>query len=358
MKAPVTLLDVAMSAKVSKSTVANVFNRPERVRPELRQRVEAAARELGYAGPDPKGRLLSSGKVNAIGVVPPADAGFSWSFEHPYMREFLTGVSEVCEEHGAGLLLISAKDKSGRSGIGDAVVDGMILGTAEQAQQIEPGLRRRLPFVVIDADGGQDMSSIRFDERDGVRKLIHHLLQLGHRRFAFASVSRSFGKPILTLRGKGSPGLKAGYDQEQISYGAAAEALAEAGLAIDDMPLIEACGNDEEVRRFGNFGDLLLDNAADSTAFVSFSGTLTEHLLESVLRRGLKVPDQVSVAGFGERRSAALTDPSLTVVVQPISATERGRLAARMLFDSGPPQHLLLPVELVVGASTAHPAFG
>jgi DNA-binding LacI/PurR family transcriptional regulator len=73
------------AARLSKATVSNVFSRPERVRPELRTRIESVARELGYAGSDPRGRLLSSGKVNSIGVVPPAD-GMAWVFADPYMR--------------------------------------------------------------------------------------------------------------------------------------------------------------------------------------------------------------------------------------------------------------------------------
>ncbi len=84
MRSPVTLLDVATAANVSKSTAANVFNRPERVRPELRARVEAAAAKLGYTGPDPRGRLLSSGKVHAIGIVS-GSPGLSWIFSDLYM---------------------------------------------------------------------------------------------------------------------------------------------------------------------------------------------------------------------------------------------------------------------------------
>ena len=100
----VTLLDVAKAVAVSKSTVANAFNRPERVRPELLARIEAAARELGYAGPDPKGRMLSSGKVNAIGVVPFGRFGVAAFFKHPYQREFLAGVAQACEDStGAGM---------------------------------------------------------------------------------------------------------------------------------------------------------------------------------------------------------------------------------------------------------------
>ena len=59
------LADVARAAGVSQGTASNVFNRPALVRPEVRERVELAARELGYSGPDPKGRLLRGGKVNA-----------------------------------------------------------------------------------------------------------------------------------------------------------------------------------------------------------------------------------------------------------------------------------------------------
>ena len=64
-----TLMDVARAAGVSRSTVSNVFNNPDRVRAEVRERVEAAARQIGFGGPDPKGRLLQAGKFNAIGVI-------------------------------------------------------------------------------------------------------------------------------------------------------------------------------------------------------------------------------------------------------------------------------------------------
>src|ERR1700755_1055988 len=113
MRKTVTLLDVAKAANVSKSTVANVFNRPKRVRAEVVTRVKAAARELGYAGPDPKGRLLSNGRVNAIGIVPPADAGYSWVFRNFYMSELLHGVANACEPRGVALTLLIAKDRTG-----------------------------------------------------------------------------------------------------------------------------------------------------------------------------------------------------------------------------------------------------
>ena len=83
------LSDVAERAGVSKATASNVFNRPQLVREEVRARVLEAAKAVGYAGPDPKGRMLSGGKVNAIGVA--TAEPLSYFFEDPYARILLRG---------------------------------------------------------------------------------------------------------------------------------------------------------------------------------------------------------------------------------------------------------------------------
>jgi DNA-binding LacI/PurR family transcriptional regulator len=108
------LIDVAKAAGVSRSTASNVFNNPELVRPKLRRRVEAMARELGYAGPDPKGRLLRSGKTNAIGVTAPAGGwGVVDSLRNPSFRLFLLGVAESCDKAGVDLLIMSDNSERG-----------------------------------------------------------------------------------------------------------------------------------------------------------------------------------------------------------------------------------------------------
>ena len=94
MSGPVKLSDVAKAAGVSLGTASNVFNKPEQVRPEMRARVEAVAVDLGYAGPNPKGRLLMGGKVHAVGVVTANPLGFF--FYDPFNRDFMIGFTEVC----------------------------------------------------------------------------------------------------------------------------------------------------------------------------------------------------------------------------------------------------------------------
>src|SRR5687767_6489495 len=99
------LADVAKAAGVSQGTVSNVFNRPQLVRPEVRARVLNAAEELGYRGPDPKGRLLRAGKVNAIGVASPEP--LAYFFDDPFARVLMAGISEACDAAGAGIALVS-----------------------------------------------------------------------------------------------------------------------------------------------------------------------------------------------------------------------------------------------------------
>src|SRR6476620_1370258 len=95
-------IDVARAAGVSRSTVSNVFNNPERVRLEVRERVDAAAHALGFTGPDPKARLLLGSKANAIGLVT-HDPLALWT-ETEATRAFTAGVGEGCDETGAALL--------------------------------------------------------------------------------------------------------------------------------------------------------------------------------------------------------------------------------------------------------------
>jgi DNA-binding LacI/PurR family transcriptional regulator len=92
-----------------------VYNNPELVRPMLRQKVEAAARNLGYLGPDPKGRLLRAGKFNGIGVMPPSDWGVVDSLRNPVFDLFLLGVGEACDEIGANLVIVPGR--TGNNGI-------------------------------------------------------------------------------------------------------------------------------------------------------------------------------------------------------------------------------------------------
>ena len=132
----VKLKDVAAAAGVSHGTASNVFNRPELVREEVRERVREAARALGYAGPSPQGRLLRTGKVNAIGVA--AAEPLEYFFADPWARRLLKEVAEVCDARGAGLALVSVGGEQPLAwGIENALVDGFLLRCAGRELLVE-----------------------------------------------------------------------------------------------------------------------------------------------------------------------------------------------------------------------------
>ncbi|MBN9308678.1 LacI family DNA-binding transcriptional regulator [Devosia sp.] len=352
MKSPVTLLDVAAAAEVSKSTVANVFNRPERVRPELRQHVLDVAHALGFAGPDARGRLLSSGKANVIGVVPSGE-GITWIFDDPYMRRFLATVAEQCQERRTAIQLIDGYGEAGAETIRRTVVDGLILHTADQVRAVDPALRRKMPVVVMDRTDDPDVSAVSIDDRGGARALARHLIGLGHRRFVITMLGRSYVAPVLHPPAAGARKLVSTYDVDEERLAGVGEALAEAGLSLGDMPIVEACGSSEETRLYGSAADLVLDNLGAATAVIVLGGELALGLLAAARRRGIAVPRDLSVAGFDDPPAATHSDPPLTAIAAPVAET--ARLATRLLFSGGAPQHIELPVELVVRGSTGPP---
>jgi hypothetical protein len=122
--------------------------------------LRAAAREPGYLGPDPKGRLLRAGKFNAIGVMPPSDWGVVDSLRNPVFDLFLLGVGEVCDEIGANLLIVPGR--TGDGGIKTALVDGFIFGRVEHLAQIEPAI-----FPMLNAAVRHSPRSMHWQSKKG-----------------------------------------------------------------------------------------------------------------------------------------------------------------------------------------------
>lgn len=342
----IKLADVAKAAGVSQGTASNVFNRPALVRLEIREKVEAVARDLGYTGPDPKGRLLRAGKVHAIGLVVPERLAVALS--DPFDRMFLTGIAEVCDERGAGLSLISAYEDEGPAAwtMQTALVDGFVLLCLEEgARLVELARKRQLPFVAVDSDSGPGASSIRIDDRGAAREAAEHLTKLGHRQFVILSLELSpdgqFGRVNPVRR----EAARYSVTRERLTgYG---EALAAAGVDIDGLPVFEVLNRRSEARAV-TAG--ILERAPETTAILAMSDELALGALDAAQEAGVSVPGDLSIVGFDDVVESARSDPPLTTVRQPILA--KGRRASEIILDGGPPVHEVLPTELVIRGST------
>lgn len=348
MRSTAKLADVAKAAGVSAGTASNVFNRPEIVSPEVRQRVESAARRLGYTGPDPKGRLLRAGKVNAIGVVT-ADHT-AWTFHDPFMRLVMSGIAEECDARGVGMALVSTKEGPATAwGIPTALVDGFIV----HCQQVDESLlalarERKLPFVAMDLDAGPGTSSVVIDDRKGAILAARHLVELGHRRLAILSLKACKAQIEGPITAEHVLGASFKFIRDRAAgYG---EALAEVGVQLGDVPIMECRG---DRRSAVLVAGALLDAHPELTAILAMSDVVALATIEAAKARGRRVPEDLSVIGYDDIEEAADSTPPLTTVQQP--AVEKGRVAARLVFEPDPPRTELLPVKLVVRGSTAPP---
>jgi DNA-binding LacI/PurR family transcriptional regulator len=343
----IKLSDVAKAAGVSLGTASNVFNRPALVRAEVREQVEAAALALGYSGPDPVGRLLMGGKANAIGVLPAGDMSVSFALSSPYLRAMLLGIAEICDENGASLVIVSGSRDRKEWAIRNALVDGFVLGNVDEIEMVR-ARHRRVPFVLMDMEGGSDVNSVCIDGYDGARQQAEHLLALGHRRFAIFAVQRHPANAVFHAPGRKGTELQGGYPLDLQKLRGYADTLAAAGISIHDVPMVEGFPPSPYAEAGAR---LLLDRAPEATAVLCMADKNAIAVLGEATSRGIRVPEALSIIGFDDVEDAAGTTPPLTTIAQ--RTDEKGRVAARMLFAGGPPRQEVMKVELVERKSTA-----
>ncbi len=346
---PVRLADVAKAAGVSHGTASNVFSRPEIVREEVRERVKAAAEKLGYGGPDPKGRLLRAGKVNAIGVA--TAEPLSYFFDDPFARVVMSGISEACDRTGAGISLVSAaNDEQLAWNIRSALVDGFIVFCLEGGSRLVELTRERgLPFVALDFGfDDETIAAIGVDDAAGARLAARHLTGLGHKRFAILSLEFDEGShgPASVERAKDA--IYAGTRDRTAGY---IEAITEAGIDPASVPIYETL-NDEATTAAGLEHFFALENPP--TAILAMSDKVALHALDWLAARGISVPGDVSVIGFDGVPEGETSEPPLTTIAQPMARMGRSAVEMILSFD-GAIRRETLDVELLIRNSTAAP---
>jgi DNA-binding LacI/PurR family transcriptional regulator len=344
------LADVAKAAGVSQGTVSNVFSRPELVRQEVREHVKAIAASIGYRGPDPRGRMLRAGKVNAIGVA--TSEPLNYFFDDPFARELMRGISEACDAEGSGLALVSAQNNERLAwNIESALVDGFVLLCLEGGERlVELTRQRQLPFVAL-ALGRPDpsVSAIGVDDYLGAQRAARHLCDLGHRRFGVLALEFDDGHVGLV----GAAQIAAArYQTSKLRAEGYFSVLAEFGIDTANVPVWETQSTDASTS-----AGLAALFAAEPrpTALLCMSDRIALSALQWLAAHGLNVPHDVSVIGFDGVPEAARSEPPLTTMAQPI--LEMGRRAVRAILQpTASAVRQLLDTTLEVRGSTAPPS--
>jgi DNA-binding LacI/PurR family transcriptional regulator len=334
----VTLATLAKHLGLSISTVSNAYNHPDQLSAASREKVFAAARELGYAGPDPLASSLRSGRVGAVGLI---EKSLPVALTDPASLLMLSGVAEACDEAGVALVIVP-RSRSG-SGVADVVRAAVVDGFVAHCDALDDERRliveeRRLPIVVLDGRATTGEPSVGIDEEGGTYAAARHLIDLGHRDLAVIA----FAPHTIGAFNTGTMRRLAGYRH----------AVEEAGLDPQALRIVEgsAYDRDETVA----IARELLATADRPTGVLAMSDEMAVAVITAAGALGLRVPDDVSVVGFDDTVTAATSSPPLTTVHQPHAA--KGAAAVRMLLDHGTgPKDITFPVELVVRGSTGPP---
>jgi LacI family transcriptional regulator, galactose operon repressor len=305
----VTIKDVARLSGVSSMTVSRVINRSERVSAETRQRVEQAIAELGYV-PSRLARGLIRQRTGTLALIVPDVA-------NPFFTLIVRGAEDAARRSDYRIILC---DSRADLTIEREVIQEMIahrvegIAIAPVSDHSRSHLRRLakfgMPFVLIDRTvAGVDCDVVVGDNVAGARRLVEHLISLGHRRIGFIVESDD----VSTAR-----------DRHQ-GY---AEALQAAGLPLDPALVIRST-----VDPTGGFSGMLrlLDLDDPPTAVFTVNNLVALGAIEAVRANALDVPGDIALVCFDDIEYASRLYPFLTVMAQP--AETLGSLGAQLLLD-------------------------
>ncbi len=345
-----TIADVAREAGVATSTASVVFSGKAKVAAATRERVLAAAAELGYTGPDPRAASLRRGRSGIVAVV--LEGHLRAAFLDPVTTAMMDGLTDGLAELSAGILLM--RDEPGEEdgfALSNAPVDAVVLigcsGRTRSSLEVVRG--RGLPVVVIEGDAGEGIPRITLDNTTAAADVARHVRDLGHRNVALVTL------PLDSYRERGP------VTADRITTATVdvtIHRLAGVREVYPDAPAYSAAGSliDEGVI-VGR--TLLADRDSRPTAVIAQSDLLAAGVIRAAEELGLRVPEDLSVAGFDGIAVDGLGEHILTTSVQP--AVEKGRAAgeqvARMLRGE-PAITQDLTCRFRAGSTTAPPPTG
>src|SRR3954470_5955973 len=164
--ARVTLQTIADTVGVSRMTVSNAFSRPDQLSAELRERILAAADELGYVGPDPAARALARGTSGAVGIL--LTESVTYAFTDEVATGFLGAIADELAPTGVALTLLATTSSDDVVPARDVPLDGAVVYSCDIASPALAWLMRRdLPLVFIDQARAPGIASVNVDDRLG-----------------------------------------------------------------------------------------------------------------------------------------------------------------------------------------------
>lgn len=330
-----TVKDVAARAGVSPKTVSNVVNGVVFVRPETRERVQAAVDELQYV-PNLSARGLRNGRTGAIALaLPDLDTAYAaellnWFVELAHEQDWTIQLEQTGDEgHQRERELVSRGRKH--------LVDGLILNPTTLEASAIVGEDSLPPVVVIGEVEQTLVDHVFIDSVGAAREMTEYLIGLGHRRIGVVgATSEDFDTATSRAR-------MTGYWQ----------ALAAAGIERDRRleVVVESWRPECAAERITE----ALDAGVTFDALFCYTDSIAMGVISALWQRGIRVPDDISVAGFDDVSPGRFAAPPLTTISfdkRAYAAAALELLADRIADRSLAPRAVAIPHRLVVREST------
>jgi DNA-binding LacI/PurR family transcriptional regulator len=329
-----SIKDIARIAGVSHSTVSRALRDNPLIPSETALRIKKIADQLGYRA-SAVARGLVTRRTEAIGVV-------VTSIADPFNGEVVAGIEEVANTHGYSVILANSQADPQREmavarSFHERRVDGIVVASSRVGALYLPALSQmEVPVVLLNNQHPSEfVHSVSIDNMDGARQAARHLLGLGHTRIAYIGDESGLESDADRLRGL-------------------SDELKRAGLGIRPEFVARGDGKPEAA---GRRALELLAVKPRPTAIFCYNDMSALGVLNAAYNRGLHVPEELSISGFDDLFFAAMLQPALTTVRQPMR--ELGRRAMELLVDllkgREPARRQLIKGELVVRQSTAKP---
>ena len=324
---PATIRDVARSAGVSVATVSRALNGADNVLPDTRQRIQEAARALRFT-PSGAARSLITRRTHTVGALLPDLYG-------EYFSELIRGIDQAARARGLPLLVSSSHGDADEAAKAmramNGRVDGLIvLSPHADAHFLQHNLPARLPAVLLNT-GAELSGHARFvvDNYGGAQTMTRHLVASGRKRIAFIGGPQGNHEAQERLRGYRA-GLKAGAKE----------------LVFD--------GDFSEQSGWLAGRRIVLSKPRPDAVFAA-NDMLAVGCLCALREAGLRVPEDVALAGFDDIPIARYITPALTTIRVPIASLGAAALDALAKAVQAPENQtmhtVVMPVELVVRRS-------
>ncbi|ENU0142263.1 TPA: DNA-binding transcriptional regulator CytR [Escherichia coli] len=327
-----TMKDVALKAKVSTATVSRALMNPDKVSQATRNRVEKAAREVGYL-PQPMGRNVKRNESRTILVIVP-------DICDPFFSEIIRGIEVTAANHGY-LVLIgdcahqNQQEKTFIDLIITKQIDGMLLLGSRLPFDASIEEQRNLPPMVMANEFAPELElpTVHIDNLTAAFDTVNYLYEQGHKRIGCIAGPEEM--PLCHYRLQGY-----------------VQALRRCGIMVDPQYIARG---DFTFEAGSKAMQQLLDLPQPPTAVFCHSDVMALGALSQAKRQGLKVPEDLSIIGFDNIDLTQFCDPPLTTIAQP--RYEIGREAMLLLLDQMQGQHVgsgsrLMDCELIIRGST------